>query len=150
MAFFVTAVRPPAYRRSAEDYVVEALGPTGAVSRGEKRSDLTAEFVQTAVQEGGELCGFVGRIQEPALEVDEHEVVLRAVLDTLIECEQSALAKCKWCVCEDRRVHFAQVASNLRAKAHLGQHITLEVNAGRDLDQLGAVSPSRNTQRSVT
>jgi len=25
MAFFVTAVRPPAYRRSAEDYVVEAL-----------------------------------------------------------------------------------------------------------------------------
>ena len=27
MAFFVTAVRPPAYRRSAEDYMVEALGP---------------------------------------------------------------------------------------------------------------------------
>jgi Polyketide cyclase / dehydrase and lipid transport len=27
MAFFVTAVRPPAYRRSAEDYLVEALGP---------------------------------------------------------------------------------------------------------------------------
>jgi len=27
MAFFVTAVRPAAYRRSAEDYVVEALGP---------------------------------------------------------------------------------------------------------------------------
>jgi hypothetical protein len=26
MAFFVTAARPPAYRRSAEDYVVEALG----------------------------------------------------------------------------------------------------------------------------
>ncbi len=27
MAFFVTAVRPPAYRRSAEDYVVDPLGP---------------------------------------------------------------------------------------------------------------------------
>jgi len=27
MAFYVTSVRPPAYRRSAEDYVVEALGP---------------------------------------------------------------------------------------------------------------------------
>lgn len=27
MAFFVTAVRPPAYRRSAEDYLVEPLGP---------------------------------------------------------------------------------------------------------------------------
>ena len=27
MAFFVTAVRPPAYRRSAEDYLVEVLGP---------------------------------------------------------------------------------------------------------------------------
>ena len=27
MAFFVTAVRPAAYRRSAEDYAVEALGP---------------------------------------------------------------------------------------------------------------------------
>ena len=27
MAFFVTAVRPAAYRRSAEDYVVEALSP---------------------------------------------------------------------------------------------------------------------------
>jgi hypothetical protein len=27
MAFFVTGVRPPAYRRSAEDYIVEALGP---------------------------------------------------------------------------------------------------------------------------
>jgi hypothetical protein len=27
MAFFVTAVRPAAYRRAAEDYVVEALGP---------------------------------------------------------------------------------------------------------------------------
>jgi hypothetical protein len=27
MAFFVAAVRPPAYRRSAEDYLVEALGP---------------------------------------------------------------------------------------------------------------------------
>jgi hypothetical protein len=27
MAFFVTAVRPAAYRRSAEDYLVEALGP---------------------------------------------------------------------------------------------------------------------------
>lgn len=27
MAFSVTAVRPPAYRRSAEDYLVEALGP---------------------------------------------------------------------------------------------------------------------------
>jgi len=26
-AFFVTAVRPPAYRRSAEDYLVEPLGP---------------------------------------------------------------------------------------------------------------------------
>jgi hypothetical protein len=26
MAFFVTAARPPAYRRSAEDYVVEAIG----------------------------------------------------------------------------------------------------------------------------
>jgi hypothetical protein len=27
MAFFVTAVRPAAYRRSAEDYLVEALAP---------------------------------------------------------------------------------------------------------------------------
>ena len=27
MAFFVTDVRPPAYRRSAEDYLVESLGP---------------------------------------------------------------------------------------------------------------------------
>jgi hypothetical protein len=27
MAFFVTAVQPPAYRRSAEDYVVDPLGP---------------------------------------------------------------------------------------------------------------------------
>jgi hypothetical protein len=27
MAFSVTAVRPPAYRRSAEDYLVEPLGP---------------------------------------------------------------------------------------------------------------------------
>ena len=27
MTFFVTAVRPPAYRRSAEDYRVEELGP---------------------------------------------------------------------------------------------------------------------------
>jgi hypothetical protein len=27
MAFFVAAVRPPAYRRSAEDYLIEALGP---------------------------------------------------------------------------------------------------------------------------
>src|SRR3978361_193846 len=27
MTFFVTAVRPPAYRRSAEDYRVETLGP---------------------------------------------------------------------------------------------------------------------------
>jgi Polyketide cyclase / dehydrase and lipid transport len=27
MAFFVKAVRPAAYRRAAEDYVVEALGP---------------------------------------------------------------------------------------------------------------------------
>jgi hypothetical protein len=27
MAFFVTRVRPPAYRRSAEDYVVDPLGP---------------------------------------------------------------------------------------------------------------------------
>src|ERR1700733_5382152 len=27
MTFFVTAVRPAAYRRSAEDYVVDALGP---------------------------------------------------------------------------------------------------------------------------
>jgi hypothetical protein len=26
MAFYVTAIRPPAYRRSAEDYLVEALG----------------------------------------------------------------------------------------------------------------------------
>ena|SRR5947209_696542 len=26
MAFYVTGVRPPAYRRSAEDYVVEAVG----------------------------------------------------------------------------------------------------------------------------
>src|SRR4051794_8850564 len=28
MAFFVTSARPPAYRRSAEDYVVEALSPS--------------------------------------------------------------------------------------------------------------------------
>jgi len=28
MAFFVTSARPPAYRRSAEDYRVEAVGPT--------------------------------------------------------------------------------------------------------------------------
>lgn len=27
MAFYITSARPPAYRRSAEDYVVEALGP---------------------------------------------------------------------------------------------------------------------------
>jgi hypothetical protein len=27
VAFYVTAARPPAYRRSAEDYVVDALGP---------------------------------------------------------------------------------------------------------------------------
>jgi hypothetical protein len=27
MAFFVTAVRPPPYRRSTEDYVVEELDP---------------------------------------------------------------------------------------------------------------------------
>jgi hypothetical protein len=27
MAFYVTSARPPAYRRSAEDYVVEPLGP---------------------------------------------------------------------------------------------------------------------------
>jgi hypothetical protein len=27
MAFYVTAARPPAYRRSAEDYLVEALAP---------------------------------------------------------------------------------------------------------------------------
>ncbi len=27
MAFFVTSVRPPVYRRSAEDYVVDPLGP---------------------------------------------------------------------------------------------------------------------------
>ena len=27
MAFFVTAAMPPAYRRSAEEYVVDPLGP---------------------------------------------------------------------------------------------------------------------------
>src|SRR6202042_2455544 len=40
---------------------------------------------------------------------------------------------------EDRRVHLAQVARNLGAKAHPAQHVALEIHARRDLDQLKAV-----------
>ena len=57
--------------------------------------NLPAEFVQTALRKGGKLFGFVGRIQDQALKVDEHEVVVRAVLGALIECERWALAKRK-------------------------------------------------------
>jgi len=44
--------------------------------------------VQAAVHEAGEYLGFVQRIHDQALEIDEHEVVVLVVFDTFLECER--------------------------------------------------------------
>src|SRR6185437_13160759 len=42
---------------------------------------------------------------------------------------------------KDPGVHLAQIARNARPKAHLRDHVALDVDARRDLDQLEAVGP---------
>ena len=73
MAFFVTAVRPPAYRRSAEDYVVEALGADRS------RFTWTLAFDLT----------FLGKLNGPLTSL----TVKRMFADTRRHFEQLASAK---------------------------------------------------------
>src|SRR5262249_39122998 len=82
--------------------------------------------------------------QRKVLEIDEEQVLLSVIGKALLERDrQEILAQFHWAFAEDAGIHKERIAPDDRLEIHQRQNVALDVDAGRNLDQLEPVGAQR-------
>ena len=101
------------------------------------RVDPPAEPAELGLDGAGDRVDVGAAAQREALQIDEEQVLLLVEGETLIERDREhVVAQIHRALAEDPRVHRERIARDRRLEIHQREDVALDVDAGRDFDQL--------------